>query len=333
MEPPFKILKEGLFCPAGNFYIDAWQPVPTCVVTHAHGDHAFWGHQRYIATPDTIKILKIRLGPDLNYQELEYGEKLKLGDAWISLHPAGHILGSAQVRIEVAGKVTVVSGDYKRAPDPTCLPFEVVECDIFVTESTFGLPIYQWNSGEKIKEQIVHWWKTNAEQDRPSILFAYTLGKAQRIMSLLANTPGQIYCHGAVMSISQLYKELQIPLIPFSPVSERAKGASFSKDLIIAPPSAFGSTWMRRFPHCRTAFVSGWMEVRGNRRRRAVDTGFVLSDHADWPALIDTIKESKAKIIYTTHGYSATLAKYLNEMHDVQAFELHGLETSPQDED
>lgn len=333
MDIPLRVTAQGLCCPAGDFYIDAWKPVPTCIVTHAHGDHAYWGHQRYIASPETVVLLQHRLGKDRPLQPLAYGEKLRLGDCWVSLHPAGHILGASQVRIETANSVTVVSGDYKRAADGTCRPFEPVECDIFVTESTFALPIYHWAASEIIRDQMITWWHENASQGHPSIIFAYSLGKAQRIMNLLAEQQGKtIYLHGAVQALASVYKDLGVNMIPFAPVSEQARRATYRQDLILAPPSAMGSPWMKRFPSARTAFASGWMEVRGTRRRKALDKGFVLSDHADWTGLISTIQETKAKIILTTHGNTATLAHYLRDSLGLDARELQGL-TQVEDED
>ncbi|HEV8051423.1 MAG TPA: ligase-associated DNA damage response exonuclease [Parachlamydiaceae bacterium] len=334
MDIPLKVMEQGLFCTSGNFFIDAWKPSPICIVTHAHGDHAYWGHDLYIGSPETVKIMQHRLGKDIPCQILEYDQKIKLGKSWVSLHPAGHILGSSQIRIEDSKRVTVISGDYKRAPDPTCKLFEVVECDIFVTESTFALPIYQWPKNEIIETQIYEWWQENAKNEHPSILFCYALGKAQRVMSMLGRkTDKGVHLHGAVYSLSKLYHEMGIEMIPFAPVSESAKGTSFKQDLIIAPPSAMGSPWMKRFPSFRTAFASGWMEVRGTRRRKALDRGFVLSDHADWTDLVKTIEETKAKIVLTTHGNSAILAQYLREEMALDARELKGLEANFEEED
>lgn len=334
MNIPLKVLDAGLYCPQGDFFIDAWKPVPVCIVTHAHGDHAYAGHGLYIATADSLKIMKQRMGRELPSQSLQYHQKIKLGNTWISLHPAGHILGSAQIRIETQENVTVISGDYKRAEDRTCQPFEVVKCDIFVTESTFALPIYQWPSNEEIAKQIRHWWSENAAQGHPSILFCYALGKAQRLMSLLAEQKDKsVHLHGAVFSIAKLYDQLGISMISFIPVSESKKGFSFSEDLILAPPSAIGTSWIKRFPSCRTALASGWMTVRGVKRRQALDRGFVLSDHADWNALIQTIKETQAKIVLTTHGNSALFAEYLRKERNLDARELKGLEIPLERED
>jgi putative mRNA 3-end processing factor len=331
---PLTVTNKGLFCTTGNFFIDAWKPTPVCLITHAHGDHAYWGHDLYIASPENVKIIQHRLGKDTPCQVLDYGKKIKLGNCWVSLHPAGHILGSSQIRIEDKNGVTVISGDYKRAIDPTCRPFEVIECDIFVTESTFALPIYQWPSNELIENQIVDWWQENAEKDYPSVLFCYALGKAQRVMNMLKRQTGKtVHLHGAVYSLAKLYSDMGVDMINYATVSESAKGSSFKKDLIIAPPSAAGSPWMKRFPSCRIAFASGWMEVRGTRRRKALDRGFVLSDHADWTALVKTVEESKAKIVLTTHGNSATLARYLREVKGIDARELTGLEANFEEEE
>lgn len=334
MEIPLQLKPQGLYCPLGDFFIDAWAPVPCCVITHAHADHAHAGHGQYIGTEHTIKILKHRLDANLPAQSLKYQQKIKLKDVWVSLHAAGHILGSAQVRIETKKTVIVISGDYKRAVDATCQPFEIVECDIFVTESTFGLPIYQWPHPHQVQQQILMWWHENASKGHPSILFCYALGKAQRIMSLLkAQEDDTVYLHGAMLALTHIYSELGMPLAKFAAVSDIAKGTSFSQALILAPPSALGSPWMKRFPSARTAFASGWMAVRGARRRKAVDRGFVLSDHADWKDLIDTIHHTKARIVLTTHGNAATLAHYLRESQNIEASLLKGLEMNPEDED
>jgi putative mRNA 3-end processing factor len=333
MEIPLRVLDQGLYCPPGDFYIDAWKPVPTCVVTHAHGDHAYYGHDLYIASEDSLKIMNIRLG-DFRSRPLKYGQKIKLKDTWVSLHPAGHIFGSSQIRIETKNCVTVISGDYKRALDLTCMPFEVIECDIFVTESTFALPIYQWSSNEFIANEIKKWWAENALNGHPSIIFCYALGKSQRLMSLLADEKEKkVHLHGGIIPLTRLYNEMNIDLIPFTPVSESTKNYSFAQDLIIAPPSAMGSPWMKRFPFCRTASASGWMEVRGTRRQRGIDKGFILSDHADWNALINTIEATKAKIILTTHGNSEILAKYLSEEKNLDARVLKGLTNIEEGED
>ncbi|MBS0649178.1 MAG: ligase-associated DNA damage response exonuclease [Verrucomicrobia bacterium] len=331
---PLEVRTEGLYCTAGNFYIDAYQPVETCVVTHAHGDHAYRGHQRYIVTEDTADLLEYRLGKDLPFLRLPYNQPLKLDQCWISLHPAGHILGSAQVRIETKEGVFVVSGDYKRAHDSTCLPFEVIPCDLFITENTFGLPLFKWEDSEVTAEKIAAWWNSNKIFDRPSVLFCYALGKAQRILSLLKSHTNQpIYLHGAIQPLTEIYFRKGVPMAPFLPVSSKPKEESFSKDLILAPPSAAGTPWLKRFPHFRTAAASGWMQVRGTRKRKGMDAGFVLSDHADWGSLLETIEATGAKTVLMTHGYSTPLSRYLREKQGIEAYELRGLEIRESEEE
>lgn len=329
-----KVRPEGLYCTEGDFYIDAWKPVALSIVTHAHGDHAYRGHKHYIASQDSKELLLHRLNATISLQTLKYGEKIKLGNTWVSLHPAGHILGSSQVRIETNEGVLVISGDYKRALDSTCIPFETLECDLFVTESTFGLPIYTWEDSSLIGKQIYEWWQENRRNKHPSIIFCYALGKAQRILSILSQFTNQtVFLHGACFSLSQIYAAKNIPMLPFKPVSEQEKGYSFSEDLILAPPSSAGTPWMKRFQNYKTASASGWMQVRGTRKRKNVDKGFILSDHADWNDLIKTVQETKAKTVLTTHGSTSVLAQYLQESMNINACELKGLEFIDNEED
>ena len=327
MEIPLQVIHQDLFCPPGQFFIDEMKPADICIVTHAHGDHASFGHKLYIGTEETIAIIKRRMRKEIPARIVKYGEKIRLNQTWVSLHPAGHILGSSQVRIET-DCITVVSGDYKRVADPTCQPFEPIKCDIFVTESTFALPIYQWPDSLQVANQILHWWESNAANGHPSLLFCYSLGKAQRLLSLLSQVKKEttVYLHGAMLSLCQLYQERGIAMTNFKAVAEMPKGTCFSQELILAPPSALGTAWVKRFPSFRTAFASGWMAVRGTRRRKALDRGFILSDHADWQGLIKTILETEAKIILTTHGNCTTLAHFLREKHQLDARELKGLE-------
>lgn len=320
---PLIIKEEGLYCKAGEFFIDAWKPVKQCIVTHGHSDHARFGHQNNFSTPNTASIMRHRLGADCPITELPYGQKIKMKDCWVSLHPAGHILGSAQVRIESKGCVCVVSGDYKRAPDLSCEPFELVPCDIFVTESTFGLPIYRWEEPMITAKAIFDWWQKNKDIGYASILFGYALGKAQHLLALLKLFSDEpIYVHGAVLSMTEIYKEQHIPLSPYLPIGEEKK---FAGKLILAPPSAQNSPWMKRFYPYKTALASGWMQVRGQRKRRNLDRGFALSDHADWDELIATVKDTGARLTLTTHGNASTLARYLQEL-KIEAFPLHGTE-------
>jgi len=249
-----------------------------------------------------------------------YGERIPIGDTVVSFHPAGHILGSAQVRIESAGRVWVVTGDYKRQADPTCAAFEPVPCDVLITEATFALPIYCWPDPDAVAREIVDWWHANRAAQRASVLFCYALGKAQRILAMLrAFTSDPVFVHGAVHRLTEIYRAEGVGMLPTRPVAETMRGRSFAGELVLAPEMAIGSTWMRRFGDHETAFASGWMRVRGNRRRRSFDRGFELSDHADWPALLRTVEESGARRVLATHGSSEPLARYLREARGLDA--------------
>jgi putative mRNA 3-end processing factor len=315
MPPPLVTVTEnGLYCQAGGFHIDPWRPVETAVITHAHGDHLRQGSKRYLVTESGMAIACHRLGTDHHPTPLKYGEQLQLGATTISLHPAGHILGSAQLRIEHEGQAWVISGDYKRQPDPTCAPFEPLACDVFISEATFALPVYQWQPTAEVVEEIFHWWRANRDRGLASVLFCYALGKAQRVLAeLQAFTDETVYLHGAVNILTDVYRQQGVEMLPTMPVTGERK-TDYRGALVIAPPSAAGTPWMRRFGDHSSGFCSGWMRVRGNRRRRGYDRGFVLSDHVDWPGLIDTVKATGAQRILLTHGYSDALARYLNEL-------------------
>jgi len=309
-----KATANGLVCEAGEFVIDPWEPAELALITHAHADHARPGSKRYIATPDSVALLQRRLGDNINIQAVNYNESIKLGNTSVSFHPAGHVLGSAQIRVEQADDVWVFTGDFKRDFDPTCLPFELVQCDTLITEATFALPVYRWQSGREVAAEIAHWWNLNIDANRPSVLFCYSLGKAQRVLAELMHfTDRSVFLHGAVAPLTQIYRDEGVSMLPTQQLDLKEK-RNYNAELIIAPPGAAGTTWMRRFKGTSTGFCSGWMRVRGNRRRRGYDRGFVLSDHADWPALIQTIKECGASRILTTHGQSETLVRYLREL-------------------
>jgi putative mRNA 3-end processing factor len=314
--PLLRLDDRGLYCERGGFHIDPWLPVEKAVITHAHGDHARSGNKKTYCANEGLAVMRHRLGQDEPLNGIPYGEVIEIGETQVSFHPAGHILGSAQVRIECDGQVWVVSGDYKRAHDPTCAPWEVVECDVFITEATFGLPIYKWESGAETARQILEWWDGNIRENRPSLLFCYALGKAQRVLAEIhaLDKTRHVYTHGAVESLTEVYRKQGIEMVPTSLVGEVTKGKNFGGELILAPPSAYRSLWMKRFKGADTGFASGWMRVRGNRRRKGYDRGFVLSDHADWPDLIRTVKESKARVTLPTHGSVDVLARYLNEI-------------------
>lgn len=304
--------REGLFCTPGNFYIDPWLPVERAVITHAHADHAYPGHVRYLAAAPGAGVLQSRLG-DIALETLPYGKKISHNGVTISLHPAGHVLGSAQVRLEYQGEVWVVSGDYKLDPDSTCDPFEPVACNTFITESTFGLPIYRWDSQKKIFDDISHWWRRNSEEGRASVLFCYAFGKAQRILSGVDSSIGPIICHGAVATLNQVYRGSGVTLPSSLSVNDVSNKDDLHRAMIIAPPSVAGSPWMRRFGDYSDGFASGWMLLRGARRRRGVDRGFVLSDHADWAGLIRAIGETGASRVIVTHGHVDIMVRWLRE--------------------
>lgn len=304
----------GLFCAAGGFYIDPWKPVERAVISHAHGDHARWGSEAYLGAEPSVPVLRRRLGEAAKIEGVPFGERVRIGRVTVSFHPAGHILGSAQVRVEKGGEVWVFSGDYKRAADPSCEPFEPVPCRVFITEATFALPIYRWDPASEVAREILAWWEANREAGRASVLFCYALGKAQRILAELAGiTDRTVFVHGSIEPLNECYRRAGVAMLPTRPVAETTRGQSFAGELILAPPSAGGSTWMRRFGPAGTAFASGWMRVRGTRRRRGFDRGFVISDHADWPDLLRTIAETGAERVLTTHGYADSLARYLRE--------------------
>jgi len=321
---------EGLYCPEGDFYIDPSRPVKNAVITHAHGDHASSGSKNYFCIEQGEALLKKRLVPQSKVTAFKKGDTFRLGKVALSFHPAGHILGSSQVRMETPSTTWVMSGDYKRDPDPTCDAFEPVECDVFITEATFGLPVYRWEPTREVARQIFEWWEKNAAEKKTSILYCYALGKAQRVLAeLMAYTERPVLTHGAVEGIVEVYRREGVKLLPTIKVSETDPKADYAGELVLAPPSAYGSAWLRRFKNVDTAFASGWMRIRGNRRRKGYDRGFVLSDHADWPSLLQTIEQTKAKHVYVTHGSVDILVPYLKE----KGISASGLATDFQVED
>jgi len=317
--PLLELRADGLYCAAGDFYIDPWGAVARAVVTHAHSDHATPGSRAYLTARPGEAVLRARLGPDAAIQTADYGESITMGGVRVSLHPAGHILGSAQVRIERNGEILVVSGDYKLAPDATCARFEPLRCHTFLTESTFGLPIFRWPAEADVVAAIEAWWRANQQAGRASLLFAHPLGKAQRVLALLDASIGPIYTHGAVERMNAVYRGQGIAL---APTTYAGNAGEWRRGLVVAPPSSHGAPWERRFGAASTALVSGWMRIRGTRRRRSLDRGFVLSDHADWPALLRVIQETGAESVWVTHGYRAPLVRWLQEHgHNAMALE------------
>ena len=323
---------EGLYCPAGDFHIDPWRPVARAVITHAHADHARRGHGAYLASADSAGVLRARLG-EITLQPLPYGQAVLINGVRVSLHPAGHVLGSAQVRIEHGGQVWVASGDYfaagasgnevgaegpvtfGRAADlnPTCRPFEPVRCHCFITESTFGLPIYRWRPQSEVLADVNAWWRGNAETGRASLLMAYSFGKAQRIIAGVDASIGPIVVHGAVEPLNRAYREAGVALPPTFTLDTLPEPAMLRRALVIAPPAVHGSAWVRRLGEYSDAFASGWMQLRGARRRQGVDRGFVLSDHADWPGLQRAIAATGAERVIVTHGYEAVMVRWLQQ--------------------
>jgi putative mRNA 3-end processing factor len=299
----------GIYCPAGDFHIDPWRPVPRALITHGHSDHARPGHGSYLATHQALPVIRKRLGA-ITADGMAYGETYGIGGAAVSFHPAGHVPGSAQIRVEVGGEVWVVSGDYKTEPDGLAEAFEPVPCHAFISECTFGLPIFRWEPQPKVMTRIRDWWASNAALGKTSILGAYSFGKAQRLLAGLAGQ-GPILTHGAVEEMTTVLRAQGYPLPETIRVTPEVTARTHPGALVIAPPSALGSAWAARFGPVDEAFVSGWMAVRGIRRRRALGTGFVLSDHADWDGLNTAIRATGAERVFVTHGYTAPFRHWL----------------------
>lgn len=305
----------GLYCPAGDFHIDPWAPVPRAVVTHAHGDHLARGCAHYLIAERGRTVTAQRLGPELapRLETVQFGERRTINGVTVSLHPAGHILGSAQVRVEHGGQVWVVSGDYKTDPDPTCDAWEPVRCHGFITETTFGLPLYRWPAQQAVFADLNAWWRANADAGRTSVLLAYALGKAQRLLAGLDPSIGPILTHGAVEAMTDAYRAAGVAMPTTTYATVARKNPAWARAIVIAPPGAEAGSWARRFGETRTAFASGWMRVRGARRRRGVDAGFTLSDHVDWPSLLSAIEATGAEQVWCTHGFTDVVVRTLTE--------------------
>ncbi len=310
---------DGLRCERGGFFIDPAGAVDVAVITHAHADHARVGSKRYLCAARSLEVLRARLGPDARIEAHEYEAPFQLGETRVSLHPAGHVLGSAQVRIEHEREgVCVVSGDYKRDADPTCDAFTPVACDTFVTEATFALPVYRWRDPTDVTRELFDWWR--AERAHPTLIFCYAFGKAQRILAHLgALTDEPVYLHGAMERLTDAYRRSGVKLANTQGIADTSSPKDFAGKLVLCPPSAHRSPWMKRFKSPQTAFASGWMAIRGQKTRRGYERGFVLSDHADWPSLVRTIEETKARTVLVTHGSSDALARYLRESKGMDA--------------
>jgi len=336
--PLIEFTDRGLYCPQGGFYIDPWRPVDKAIITHAHSDHARAGSGSYLCHRLTLPLLQLRLG-DHVYQGVEWGESVFLNGVKISLHPAGHIIGSSQIRVEYQGEVWVVSGDYKTEDDGISGAFEPIACHSFITESTFGLPIYNWKPQAVIYSAIQDWVLKNSADGKTSVLIAYSLGKAQRLLSCLPVVSDRIFLHGAVWNVHQALVNAGVDLPPVQRVELDAPKETFSRSVVIAPSGADESPWIRRFSPFEVGVCSGWMQVRGNLRRRNADAGYALSDHADWKGLLAAIRGTGAERVFVTHGFQAVLSRYLNE-EGIQAAEVQteygededGASPSPEEE-
>ena len=311
--PLIEFTDKGLFCSQGCFYIDPWKPVDKALITHAHSDHARWGSKSYLCHKDALPILHLRLGIN-QYETVEWGEIIWINGVKVSFHPAGHVIGSSQIRVEYKGEIWVISGDYKLDDDGISGAFEIVPCHTFITESTFGLPIYKWKTPKQIDTDIQNWILQNVQEGKTSVLIAYSLGKAQRVINAAKLVTDKLYAHGAVYNVQQAFIDAGLQLPSIKKITQETTKSETAGGVIIAPPSADGTSWMKRFAPSVTGVCSGWMQVRGNARRRNVDAGFAMSDHADWPGLIQAVKASGAQKVFVTHGFQAVFSRYLNEI-------------------
>ncbi len=312
MPKPLLIFNEkGIYCEQADVYIDAWRPVDKCIVTHGHSDHSRWGHKQYITHHNNIPVIKHRLGK-INVSGKAWGETFTINGVTFSLHPAGHIVASSQVRVEYKGEVWVFTGDFKTENDGLAQPFEPIPCNTFITECTFGLPAFKWEPQERVHAAINTWWSQNRAEKRTSVLFGYSLGKAQRLLKHLDTDIGKIYTHAAIENLTQVLRD-NYELPETTMITKDTTKEELLGNLVLAPPSAHGSPWIRKMVPFVTASASGWMTFRGARRRRALDRGFVLSDHADWDGLIDAIKATGCERVIATHGYTEIFARYLRE--------------------
>lgn len=309
--PLLTFTDHGIHCPEGDFYIDPWRPVARALITHGHSDHARRGHGAYLATHQALPVIRHRLG-DITADGIAYGETRQIGSVTVSFHPAGHVPGSAQIRVERAGEVWVVSGDYKVEDDGLSEPFAPVACHTFITECTFGLPLFRWEPQAVIAAQIAQWWQRCRDQGITPILAAYGLGKAQRLMTLLPQA-GPILTHGAVEETTRILRDQGYAIPPTIRITPQTNPKDHPGAMVIAPPSALGTRWAARFGPVDEAFASGWMALRGIRRRRALGQGFTISDHADWPGLNAAIKATGARRVFATHGYTGPFRRWLEE--------------------
>jgi len=316
--------QRGLYCLQGDFYIDPWEPVERAIITHAHADHARPGSDEYLCAATGAGVLQHRMGADADVTGIAYGEVVDHQGVQISFHPAGHVLGSAQVLLEYKGQRWVISGDFKRQADPTCTPFEPVPCHTFITEATFALPIYTWEPVSQVVDQIHAWWQQCASVGRPAVLGCYAFGKSQRLIAeLRGRTDDPIWLHGAIENLNERYRESGLTVLTnVHRVADAPAKQDWAGQLVLSPPGAIGSRWANRFKRAEIALASGWMRVRGNRRWQSYDRGFALSDHADWPALLQTVEQTQASRVLVTHGTSEAFARFLREQRGIDAISL-----------
>ena len=323
-----KFTKKGIYCIPGKFYLDPWYPVKYAVISHGHADHARWGNQHYLCQNDSKAILKHRLGKDISIESLGYNEPKNINGVQVSFFPAGHVIGSAQIKLEYKGFVVVFSGDYKTQPDFISTPFEPVKCHEFITESTFGLPIYKWKTEQELQQELQNWVLQNQQNNRTSVFLGYSLGKAQRILKLIEHVD-DVFVHSAIHNLNTAISNSGIDLPKSTVIASDFKKENVQGKIVILPPALLGSKLIKKIPNAATAICSGWMHIRGNRRWKGVDAGFAVSDHADWEGLLQAVKATEAEKVYVTHGSQAVFSKYLNEI----GIEAHELKTEFGDEE
>ncbi|ADF50829.1 metallo-beta-lactamase [Zunongwangia profunda SM-A87] len=303
---------KGIYCAQADVYLDPWRPVDKAIISHGHADHSRWGHKKYITHHSNIPIINHRLG-EINVSGKNWNETFMINNVQFSFHPAGHIIGSAQIRVEYKGEVWVFTGDYKTEDDGVATPYEPVKCHTFITECTFGLPAFKWQPQDEVFAEINNWWQQNQSDGRTSVIFGYSLGKAQRLLKYLDTSIGKIYTHGAIENMTEVLRP-QLKMPKTTRITRDIKKEEIKGNIVVAPPSAHGTPWIKKMVPYVTASASGWMTFRGARRRRAIDRGFVLSDHCDWQGLLSSIKETGAEKIICTHGYTDIFSRYLREI-------------------